>query len=201
MGSLGNWGEHEHNIERDLHTWLQKLWGTQLEVYHLKARLLSTDLKTIEDTWVPVISIQDMLRVIHDHGESHFHRCMFGEEPQTIVRDFWEHAMTQPWGPRHAAAARYPALHPHYAARREQLPLSTHPQHITTRKPDSFARSKSTLSKYPKLTLLLWRSAKLQERVQLRSDFQIRSSNQIFKSNSQIRFSNQIFKAAAEQCT
>lgn len=46
LASLGSWGNHSQNQERDLHTWVRKLHNFNLETYEVQCSLQAWGIKT-----------------------------------------------------------------------------------------------------------------------------------------------------------
>lgn len=49
FASLGCWGKHRSNEERDMHRWLHNLYDRHLEVYHVDMELLAGALCIFND--------------------------------------------------------------------------------------------------------------------------------------------------------
>ncbi|CAE7832343.1 unnamed protein product [Symbiodinium sp. CCMP2592] len=106
FASLGSFGAHESNAERDLHRWLRGLYGVTLEPYFIDVMLEKDDadiddigeqednpLKGTASTRIPVLLPHEVFSAIHsssDHQVS-FGLSMLGRHSPAAIKQFWRH--------------------------------------------------------------------------------------------------------------
>ena len=105
FASCGGHGQHPQNIERDAHRWLRCLHNLQLEPYQIRMRLYNPRLCDIVETSVPVLAPHEIMWAVHRKGPQLVQRVMLGDNPPSIVAEWWDRAMMEPWGSVHPAAS------------------------------------------------------------------------------------------------
>jgi hypothetical protein len=104
ISGLGTHGAHAQNVERDLHRWLVNLHNLRLQPYFIQMELFDYKSCTVVLKDVPIVAPHELFSAMFHKGPNVFQRCMLGECPPSVVGEFWENAMMQPWGPVHPAA-------------------------------------------------------------------------------------------------
>ena len=77
FASLGSFGAHASNAERDLHTWLRGIYGMTLEPYFIAVMLQRDDIGGEEDTplketvstKIPVLLPHEVFSAIHSASD------------------------------------------------------------------------------------------------------------------------------------
>ncbi|CAE7424472.1 nipblb, partial [Symbiodinium microadriaticum] len=85
FASLGSFGAHASNAERDLHTWLRGIYGMTLEPYFIAVMLQRDDIGGEEDTplketvstKIPVLLPHEVFSAIHSASDYQAHELVF----------------------------------------------------------------------------------------------------------------------------
>lgn len=97
FASLGAFGKHQKNAERDLHRWTHNLYNCQLEPYSLWLDLYLPDKTDPVPFEIPVLIPFEITHSLHLQGEEQFKISMLGEDGAAGVAHFWENAMKEEW--------------------------------------------------------------------------------------------------------
>ena len=101
FASLGSWGKHPSNEERDLHNWCRNLYNCQLEVYHLKLDLHMPDMVDPVEVQIPVLIPFEVMRSLYLQGSPQFTVSILGDRGQAGLDMFWENALRERWAQLH----------------------------------------------------------------------------------------------------
>ena len=100
----GGHGLHTQSIERDCHRWLRCLHDLQLEPYFLRMRLYNPRLCDVVETSVAILPPHEIVYALYNKGPQLFQRVMLGDNSPSVLAEWWDNAMMEPWGAKHPAA-------------------------------------------------------------------------------------------------
>ena len=92
------------SVSKDMHRWLRYYRELQLEPYWIQVPLFDATQMQVVETWVPVIAPHEWLHALHSRGPATWSRIMLGDNPPGVVLEWWEWALSQPFGAVHPAA-------------------------------------------------------------------------------------------------
>ena len=99
--SLGANGRHSQNVERDLHRWLGGLYGVSILPHMLKLHLCVPGHDDPQPVDLPIFAPHDWMIALYKAGRLQWERSACGAGNEACVLNFWEWAISQPWGSQH----------------------------------------------------------------------------------------------------
>ena len=61
LASLASWGAHKSNVERDLHTMIPTLFGSEFPTYDVEIEAYDPDMAAVKPVVIPVLLASDVL--------------------------------------------------------------------------------------------------------------------------------------------
>lgn len=110
LGSLGAWGKHPQNSERDLYRFLRS--ELKLEPYTLNIELELPEYLQPQMVKVGALPIHEFIAALSSAGPLTFQTSLLGAGGESAVEAFWRHAMNMSCYKQHPAL-QDPCRHPH----------------------------------------------------------------------------------------
>lgn len=114
-------GSHPQNLERDLHRWVENMYGLELQPYGVPMQIRVKGEVQPRIVEIPVLAPHEIMGALWRAGELQWQVSMFGEENSAVVAEWWERAMMTPWG----AAGLYEEVRGGNGARSRPAPIGT----------------------------------------------------------------------------
>jgi hypothetical protein len=84
-------------------TWLRNLFDCRIEPYVIPLTLEREDSVATEQVMFPVLPPHEVFSAVWHAGDLQRQVSLFGES-RSVAREFWAHAVQQPWGRLHPVA-------------------------------------------------------------------------------------------------
>lgn len=120
LASLGSWGSHSQNQERDLHKWANQLYNLNLQTYDTQIPLQADNETGVVDTLIPFLLPHEIFEALSAAGKYQFSLSMTGGRSGPEIAAFWDHCFQQEEWRNH------PARFLPYVKRDRLIPIAFH---------------------------------------------------------------------------